>query len=142
LDGCYEARSSRALEGDVGGEATEDSGEEGLGSSIESFRMKLTLEPREGFLLATAAGRASLNEAFELGKSVCDAAAERGICKILFDCYALEAELSITERYILAMKMTEYCQSRSTAPCIAVIGKEPTITGVGAQLARKRGAIV
>jgi hypothetical protein len=30
LDGCYEARSSRALEGDVGGEAPKDGGEEGL----------------------------------------------------------------------------------------------------------------
>jgi hypothetical protein len=104
--------------------------------------MELKLESRDGLLLATAAGRASLKEALEFGESVCGAAAERGIRKILFDCYGLEAELSITERYILAMKMTEYCHSRSTAPCIAVIGKEPTITGVGAQLARKRGASV
>jgi hypothetical protein len=104
--------------------------------------MDLKLESREVFLLATAAGRASLKEALELGKSVCGAAAERGIRKILFDGSALEAELSITERCILGMTMAEYCQSRSMAPCIAVIGKEPTITGVSAQLARKRGAIV
>jgi hypothetical protein len=104
--------------------------------------MDLKLESREGFLLATAAGRASLKEALELGQSVCGAAAERGIRKILFDCHALEAELSMTERYILGMTMADYCQSRSPAPCIAVIGKEPTITGAGAQLARKRGATV
>jgi hypothetical protein len=104
--------------------------------------MDLKLEPREDFLLAIAAGQASLQEVLELGKSVCGAAAERGVRKIAFDCLTLEAELSITERYILAITMAEYCRSLSTAPCIAVIGKEPTITGAGAQLARKRGATV
>jgi hypothetical protein len=104
--------------------------------------MDLKLEPREGYLLATAAGRVSLLEAFALGKNVCDAAAERGVRKIVFDCFTLEAELSITERYILGTSMAEYCLSGSTAPWIAVIGNEPTITGASAQLARKRGATV
>jgi len=104
--------------------------------------MDLKLESREGFLLATAAGRVSLNEVLELGKNVCDAAEERGFTRILFDCLAVEGELSVTERYILGKTMAEYCRSRSMTPLVAVIGKEPTITGLSAQVAFNRGSTV
>jgi hypothetical protein len=57
-------------------------------------------------LLATAVGHVSLAEAVELGKNVCDAAAERGLRKVLLDCFAVEGELSVTERFVLGKTIT------------------------------------
>jgi hypothetical protein len=104
--------------------------------------MDLKLESREGLLLATAAGRVSLNEVVELGKQVCDAAAERGLRKILLDCVGVEGELSVTERFILGKTIVDYCVTRSIAAKVAVIGKPPTVTGLGAQVAWNRGMMV
>lgn len=104
--------------------------------------MDLKFESRKGFLLATASGQVSFNEAVELGKNICDAASERGFRKVLFDCLAVEGELSVTERFILGKTIVEYCVIRSMAPKIAVIGKPPTITGLGAKVAWNRGVLV
>jgi hypothetical protein len=104
--------------------------------------MDVKLEPLAGFLLATAAGRVSLAEALELGRKVCDAAAERGIDKILVDCLAVEGELSIAGRYELGKTIAEYCRSRSMNHRVAVIGKKPTITGYTARIAANRAGAV
>jgi hypothetical protein len=101
--------------------------------------MEVKLESREGFLLATAAGRLSLSETVELGKTICDAAVKRGFSKILLDCLAVEGELSFTERYILGDTIVDYCAIRSMTPKVAVIGKPPTITGFVAEVASNRG---
>ena len=50
----------------------------------------VTLEPQDGFLLATAAGTVSLSESLEQCRAMCDAAAERGFGEILFDCSGLD----------------------------------------------------
>ena len=103
--------------------------------------MDLKLESQQGFLLATFAGRVSFNEALELAKNVCDMAAERGFGNILADCLALEGELSVADRYELGEAMAEYCRRKSVTIRAAVIGKMPTITGFGAQVARNRGLV-
>ena len=104
--------------------------------------MDVKLESREGFLLATAAGRLSLAEALELGRNVCDAAVERGLDRILVDCLELEGDLSNGARYELGKTIAEYCRSRSMNNRVAVIGKKPTITGFSARIAANRGATV
>jgi len=104
--------------------------------------MDLKLESREDHLLASAAGRVSLNEVVELGKKGCDTAAERGLRKILLDCAALEGELSAKERFILGKTIVEYCITRSIAVKVAVVGNPPTVTGLGAQVAWNRGMMV
>ena len=104
--------------------------------------MDLKLESRKGFLLATAAGRVSLNEAVELGKNIFNAASKRGLRKVLLDCVSVEGELSVTERFILGKTIVEYCETRSIAAKVAVIGNPPTVTGLGAQVAWNRGMLV
>jgi hypothetical protein len=104
--------------------------------------MELKLESRDGLLLATAGGQVSLKEALERCKNIFDAAAERGSSKILFDCLTVRGELSLLERYEIGKTMAEYCQSRSMTPTVALIGKPPTVTGFGAQVALNRGLTV
>jgi hypothetical protein len=104
--------------------------------------MNLTLASREGILLATASGLASLTETVELGKNVCDAAGERGLRKVLLDCLAVEGELSVTERFILGKTIVEHCVTRSIAAKVAIVGNTPTVTGLGAQVAWNRGMMV
>jgi hypothetical protein len=104
--------------------------------------MDLKLEPREGLLLATATGQVSLRETVELGKNICDAAAERGFDKILLDCFAVEGELSVTARYILGKTIVDYCTSRSLTPKVAIIGNPLTVTGLAAKVAWNRGMMV
>jgi hypothetical protein len=69
--------------------------------------MELKLESRDGLLFATATGRVSFREALELCENICDAAAEQGFSKILFDCLAVEGELSIMERYEIGKTMAQ-----------------------------------
>ena len=96
--------------------------------------MDLKLESRAGILLATAAGQASLTETVELGKNVCDAAAKCGLRKVLLGCFAVEGELSVTERFILGKTIVEYCVTRSIAVKVAIIGSPPAVTGLAAEL--------
>ena len=55
--------------------------------------MHLTIAPLDDFLLATAAGRVSVNEVLRLFKNVIDTARERGFDKILIDFFAVTGEL-------------------------------------------------
>jgi hypothetical protein len=105
--------------------------------------MNLKLESRDGIVLATATGQlVSLSEALEHCKDICDAAAEKGYPKILFDCLAVEGELSVLERYQLGKTIAEYCRSGSINPAVAIIGKPPAVTGFGAEVASNRGLLV
>jgi len=103
--------------------------------------MDLKLEARDGFLLATATGRVSSNEAREWCKHICDPAADRGLNRIVLDCLGVEGELSDLDRYEIGKAMAENCLNRSS-PTIALIGKPPTITGFEALVARNRGLTV
>ena len=101
--------------------------------------MKLTLALQDDFLLATAVGRVSSKEVLRVFKNVIDTATERGFDKILIDFLAVTGELSVTELYEIGKEMAEYCLSKSIYPKVAVIGKPPTVTGFGAQVAWNRG---
>jgi hypothetical protein len=104
--------------------------------------MDLTLESRDGFLLATATGRVSSTEAQEWCKNICDPAAERGFNRIVLDCLGVEGELSDLERYEIGKSMAETCLNHSMFPTIALVGKPPTVTGFEALVARNRGLTV
>jgi hypothetical protein len=101
--------------------------------------MDLNLEHRDGLLLATVTGQVSFREAVECWKKVCDAAAENGCGKILFDWLGVEGEISDLEKYEVSKNILEYCAHTSIFPTVAVVGKPPTITEFGALVARNRG---
>jgi hypothetical protein len=58
--------------------------------------------------------------------------------KILFDCLAVEGELSVVDRYEIGEGIAEYCKSQSMIPSVALLGKLPTVTGFCAQVAWNR----
>jgi len=108
----------------------------------KTLHMNLTLESRDGLLLATVTGRVSCAEALECWKNVCDAAAELGCSKILFDWLGVEGEISDLEKYKVSMIIVKYCVHASKSPTVVVVGKPPTITGFGALVALNRGLMV
>jgi len=101
--------------------------------------MDLKVESADGVLVATAAGRVSLSEAIRVFTKVCDVASARGFDRILVDCLAVEGELSTVDRYELGRTMAEYCNSRSTTPRVATVGKLPLMNGFAARVASNRG---
>ena len=101
--------------------------------------MQVTLASQDDFLLATAVGRASVKEVLRVFKYVIDTATERGFDKILMDFMAVKGELSVVELFEIGNAIAAYCVSKSIYPKVAVVGKPPTITGFGAQVASNRG---
>ena len=101
--------------------------------------MQLGLASQDDFLLATAAGQVSTIEVMRVLKTVIDTATERGFDKILIDFLAVTGELSTFDLYRIGKTMAEYCASRSICPKVAVVGKPPTVTGFGAEVASNRG---
>ena len=101
--------------------------------------MQLTLASQDDFLLATAAGQVSVKEVLRVFKNVIDTATKRGFDKILMDFLAVKGELSAIDLYEIGKTMAEYCVSKSIYPKVALIGKPPTVTGLGAQVASNRG---
>ena len=104
--------------------------------------MDLTLEPRDGFLLATATGQVSLDAVLELHRTICDAATKGRFNKILYDCSAITGELSVLEEYQIAKTIADYCVSKSVNPKVALIGRPPSVTGFAAEVASNRGLLV
>ena len=103
--------------------------------------MDVKLESRSGFLLATITGQVSLNEALEIFKQTCDAAAERGLNRILADFSAANGKLSDLERYELGHSMSEYYANKPQIFKVATVGNPPLINGFGAQVASNRGLV-
>ena len=101
--------------------------------------MQVTLASPDDFFLATATGRVSVKEVLRVFKKVIDTATERGFDKILMDFSAVTGELSAIDLYEVAKTMAEYCASKSIYPKVALVGKPPTVTGFGAQVASNRG---
>lgn len=103
--------------------------------------MQLSLASQDDFFSATAAGRVSSQEVLRILHTAIDAAAEQGLDKILIDLSEVTGELSVSDLYTVGRTMAEYCASKSIHPRLAVIGKPPTVTGFGAQVASNRGLI-
>ena len=99
----------------------------------------MTLASQDDFLLVKATGQVSIKEVLCVFKKVIDVATERGFDKILMDFLAVTGELSAIDLYEVAKTMAEYCASKSIYPRVAVVGKPPTVTGFGAQVASNRG---
>jgi hypothetical protein len=78
----------------------------------------LILELRDGFLLATASGEQSVDEALQICRDMLDSAARLGVRKILLDCLALKGDLSAEERFELGKSIAEYCQQRLRVPLL------------------------
>ena len=97
------------------------------------------LSSEDDIFLAKASGHVSVKEVLRVFQNVIDTARERGFDKILMDFFAVEGELSTIELYEVGKTMAEYCVSRSIYPRVAVLGKRPTVTGFGAQVAWNRG---
>ena len=101
--------------------------------------IQLTLAPKDGFLLATGVGRVSTEGLLRALTTVIDASTEQGFDKILLDFSAVMGELSAVNLYAVGKAMAEYCMSKSIHPKLAVIGRPPTVTGFGAEVASNRG---
>jgi hypothetical protein len=101
--------------------------------------LDLILQPRDGFLLAIASGEQSLIEAIQICMDVCDVAAGLGLRKILLDCVTVEGDLAADERFELGKSIAEYGLLRLRVPTLALIGKPPAVTGLGARVASNRG---
>jgi hypothetical protein len=101
--------------------------------------MHLTLASRDDFLLATATGRVSVKELLRVFKNVIDTATERGFEKILIDFLAVTGKLAAVDLYEIGKAMAEYSASKSLCPKVALIGKPPLVTGLGAEVASNRG---
>jgi len=80
-----------------------------------------------------------VKEVVRVFKNVIDTATEHGFDKILMDFWAVKGDLSGIDLYEIGKTMAEYCVSKSTYPKVAVIGKPPAVTGLGAQVASNRG---
>ena len=104
-------------------------------------RIRLTLASHRDLLLATAAGQVSSEELLRVLATVIDTASERGLDKILLDFSALTGELPATHLYSVGKTIAQYCATKPFNPKLAVIGKPPTVTGFGAQVASNRGLI-
>jgi hypothetical protein len=101
--------------------------------------IQLTLVPQDDFLLVTGVGQASAEEVLRVLTTVIDAGTEQGFHKILLDFSAVVGELSVVNLYAVGKAMAEYCVSKSIHPKLAVIGKPPTVSGFGAEVASNRG---
>ena len=101
--------------------------------------MDVMFQPRGSFLIATASGTLSFEEAVENCLRMCDIAAGLGLRKILFDCLALEGDLSAEERFELGKTIVQHSRRRLRVTTVALIGKPPAITGYAARVAAEGG---
>ena len=108
-------------------------------SNDPSTTLRLETEFTEGYLLAKLSGVISFKGWLERYKHICDIAAAKGVHKILIDGLAVTGELSLRERHELGREGAAYPQSKRMAIKIAVLGKEPTMNGIGVSVSQNRG---
>ena len=101
--------------------------------------IQLTIAPQDDFLLAKGVGRVSTKELLRILTTVIDRSTEQGFDKILLDFSAVTGKVSVMNLYAVGRAMAEYCVSKSIHPKLAVIGRPPTVTGFGAEVASNRG---
>jgi len=101
--------------------------------------IQLTITPQDDFLLTTGVGRFSTEELVRVLRTVIDTSTELGFDKILLDFSAVMGKVSVMKLYEVGKAMAEYCVSKSIHPKLAVVGKPPAVTGIGAEVASNRG---
>jgi hypothetical protein len=98
------------------------------------------IELQEDYLIVTLAGQLSVSEVFVLLTKVRDAATEKGLDKVLVDCWSVTGELSSLERYELGKTLAEHwVKGWPGLAKVAFVGTSPAIDGFGALVASNRG---
>jgi hypothetical protein len=89
-------------------------------------------------LLVTITGSVGYDPALRLYKQMFDTAAEKQINKILVNTLTLDGELSPLESYHLGVQVAAYLKHLKFNPRLAIVGKPPTLDGLGVSVARNR----
>ncbi|HUN62163.1 MAG TPA: hypothetical protein VMU53_09240 [Candidatus Sulfotelmatobacter sp.] len=103
------------------------------------MELQITTELKGRMLLVTATGSYTFDAAVRLLKQVLDTAKEKQVSKILVNTLAMDRELSIIDRHILAVEVVEYAKRNQMVPRLAFVGKPPTVDGFGVRVAQNRG---
>lgn len=101
--------------------------------------LTLEVESADGYLHAIFSGPVSRGRAFDLYKEMCAEAVARGFQKVLMDWSAVTGELSNRERYTFATDGVQYQRQNQMSLKIALLGKEPIVTGLGVAVSQNRG---
>jgi len=105
----------------------------------DKMELQITTELKGRMLLVTATGSYTFDAALRLLKQVLDTAKEKQVSKILVNTLAMNRELSIIDRHILAVEVVEYAKRNQMVPRLAFVGKPPTVDGFGVRVAQNRG---
>jgi hypothetical protein len=101
--------------------------------------LRADFEFQEEYLLVTASGEFTVRAALSLLKQTIDTADQKGIKRVLVDCFAMQGELSTFERYDLGVEVAKYFLSKQSHAKLAIVGIAPTIDGFAVQVASNRG---
>jgi hypothetical protein len=101
--------------------------------------MKSRIQQQANLLIAIFTGRIEFAAALELFKSAFDSARDKGCDRILFDCSAVEGELTTHERFLFGEEAARHEHAGSFHPRIALLGTLPAVDGFGVLVARNRG---
>lgn len=101
--------------------------------------MEISVTPQGDVLMSKATGSVSVDEVLRVLKEIVDTACEQGFDKILLDLSTVTGELSTFELYEVGKTIAEYYVKKAFYVRVAVLGKPPTVTGFGAEVARNRG---
>lgn len=104
-------------------------------------KLQVKFEWKDGYLLVTTSGQATMADAVETYKKACDLATEKGIDRILVDNRSVEAQLSTLDRYKIGQTIAQYCLDRSINPKVANVGGPPTTDGFATRVAANRGVV-
>jgi hypothetical protein len=100
---------------------------------------RLRLAQQENYLLAVASGRLSFHQVLAQFFSMQLIANSKGLEKILVDATEVEGDITDAEREELGMKVAQYSATLRGTTRIAIVGRPPAITGIGAAVARGFG---
>ena len=93
---------------------------------------------QQDILLVTVTGSVGYDLALRLYKQTFDTAAEKQVNKMLVNTLAMDGGLSPLESYYLGVQVAAYLKQRKMNPRLAIVGKPPTIDGLGLGVARNR----
>jgi hypothetical protein len=103
--------------------------------------LHIDIELQGGLLLVTASGDLEFEAALRLFKAACNTANEKGTKKVLVDTFAVNGELSVSERYQIGAEIAAYVKQRQMNTRLAIVGKLPTVNGFGVLVAQNRDLV-
>ena len=111
------------------------------GADGPKMDLHIDIELQGGLLLVTASGILEFEAAVRLLKQACDVANEKGTNKVLVNTFAVDGELSVSERYRIGVEIAAYVKQRQMNTRLAIVGKTPTINGFGVLVAQNRDLV-